>query len=52
MPIFQVNLIAEMTFNIEAIDQDDAIDQAYELIYHVSDDVQWDCNEVIEMDDE
>lgn len=52
MPKFGVNFIADTYYEVEAEDFDSAIEAAYELLYHENlYALEWDCNEVIDLDE-
>lgn len=51
MPRYGVNLISDLYYEIEADDQDDAINAAFEFAW-VERGIEWDCNECIELDGE
>lgn len=52
MPKYQMNWICEVTIELEADNAEDAMDLAYHDLYYpgYTDDLEWDCNECIEMD--
>lgn len=52
MAKFGVTLITDVYYEIDAVDFDDAIEQAYELLYHEDmNSLTWDCNEAIDLDE-
>jgi hypothetical protein len=51
MPLFGVNFTTEAYFEVEALDQEEAIDMAYEELYNsLVGEYEWDCNECLWLD--
>lgn len=52
MPKFGITFITDAYYEIEALDQEEAIDQAYDLLYNsLVGEYDWDCNECVSLDD-
>lgn len=53
MPKYQLNFVADMQYDVEAENQEDAIEMGFTFLYEISSgDIYWDCNEAIELDED
>lgn len=52
MSRFGVNFFSEVYFEVEAVDQEEAMDLASDLLYNsLVGEYEWDCNECLELDE-